>query len=326
MAYDIDTYMLRYDIFLAESEMFEELTSYKQILAESDNMQGVYVITEGIKETILKYLDKIISGIQKAWSAIKDRFLNAQLPDNIYLKSIEKKIATADFEPKFTIKNAKAYDDGKFNMVTIVPLDYDQMKPSLNSVENFFKFAYANIASSYAPQDGGFNVKDAIKDYIVSSQGDLRPTTQDMKNYYKWCINDYKNSSSSLERDLKLVNNITATVGNYVKSTLSANETVNMLNYITEADNDDKMKVEDDPDKKEQQDTGNSQYVKDLQVYMSTITQILTAKLEILRDRKKDYVTILKHYIPMVKKPIQEEQGDIEVNAKATTVTKQVNI
>ena len=58
---------------------------------------------------------------------------------------------------------------------------------------------------------------------------------------------------------------------------------------------------------------------------MSATTQILTAKLEILRNRKKDYVSILKHYIPMVKKPKEEEnQGNVEVNVQTTT--KQVDI
>ena len=322
MTYDIETYTLKYDIFLAESELFEELTSYKQLLTESDTA-GLYILAEGVKETILNYIGKIIRGVQKVWDAIKERFSNMELPDNIYLKSIEKKIAEADFEPKFTIKNSKKYDDQKFAMVTVVPFDYQQMKPSLNSVENFIRTNYSNIVSGYQPQEGGFNVKEAIQQFIVSSEGDKRPTTDEMKEYYKWCTNNYKNSTQSVERDLKLINAITANVENYVKSTI-ASEAVSMLYYLTEADDDnDKMKVEDDPDK-EKQDTEKSQFLKDLQVYMSFITQILTAKLEILRNRKKDYVTILKHYIPMVKKPKEEEQGEIEVNTQ--TVTKKVEI
>ena len=325
MTYDIDTYTLRYDIFLAESELFDELTHYKQILTESgDNVQGLYLLTEGVKETIINYLGKIIKGVQRVWDAIKDRFLNMELPDNIYLKAIEKKIAEADYEAKFTIKNHKKYDDTKFSMIGIIPLEYEQMKPSLNSVENFLKTNYSNIFSTYN-QDGTFNVKDAIYQFVVDNVGDTRPTTDMIKQYYKWCTNDYKNSMQVVERDLKLINAVSANVENYVKSTL-AQETVDMLNYITEAENDDneKMKIEDDPDKKEQ-DTTNSQYVKDLQVYMSATTQILTAKLEILRNRKKDYVSILKHYIPMVKKPKEEEnQGNVEVNVQTTT--KQVDI
>ena len=43
---------------------------------------------------------------------------------------------------------------------------------------------------------------------------------------------------------------------------------------------------------------------------------VLTAKLEILRNRKRDYVAMLKHYIPMVRKPKEEDQGTIEINAK----------
>ena len=304
MDYSLENYELEYNIFLAENELFNNFMNLGHSIVNESFDSGLITLQENVKDTIMNYLKKIITAVQNIWNKIKEIFNNTK--DNIYLKAIEKAINDSKKDPEFTIDNYKIYDNSKFDMIKIIPFNYEQMKDSLDSVNHFLQVNYSNITDIGKDET---KVKDAVLNYVcISNNNGYRLKNDDIKKIFSWCINDYKKNITNIENDIKSLNSSSSNIENIVNNTMSATgEAVEYYNYyITETDNDNnKMKINDDKLEDNANDQNNNkgsdnnnQVVKDIQTYMSATTQILTAKINIMKDRRKDYISILKHYIP----------------------------
>jgi hypothetical protein len=326
MDYSLENYELEYSIFLAENELFNNFMNLGNSIVNESFDSGLITLQENVKDTIMNYLKKIITAVQNIWNKIKEIFNNTK--DNVYLKSIEKAINDSKKDPEFTIDNYKIYNDSKFDMIKIIPFNYEQMKDSLDSVNHFLQVNYSNITDIGKDET---KVKDAVLNYVcISNNNGYRLKNDDIKKIFSWCINDYKKNITNIENDIKSLNSSSSNIENIVNNTMSAtSEAVEYYNYyITEADNDDndKMKINDDKPEDDTNDQNNNkgsdnnnQVVKDIQTYMSATTQILTAKINIMKDRRKDYISILKHYIPA--KDIVKKDNNINNNSQSNNNT-----
>ena len=325
MDYSLENYELEYSIFLAENELFNNFMNLGHSIVNESFDSGLITLQENVKDTIMNYLKKIITAVQNIWNKIKEIFNNTK--DNIYLKAIEKAINDSKKDPEFTIDNYKIYDNSKFDMIKIIPFNYEQMKDSLDSVNHFLQVNYSNITDIGKDET---KVKDAVLNYVcISNNNGYRLKNDDIKKIFSWCINDYKKNITNIENDIKSLNSSSSNIENIVNNTMSATgEAVEYYNYyITEADNDNnKMKINDDKPEDNANDQNsnkssdnNNQVVKDIQTYMSATTQILTAKINIMKDRRKDYISILKHYIPA--KDIVKKDNNINNNSQSNNNT-----
>ena len=68
----IEDYDISYNLFLAEQEMFTSLAQIEySICNESVNLVS---LQEGVKETVMNYLQKIMTQIQKIWAKFQSNF------------------------------------------------------------------------------------------------------------------------------------------------------------------------------------------------------------------------------------------------------------
>lgn len=300
MTCSLENYELEYKLYLAESEYFKNIIDISYVIKESEN--GLLYIHETVKDIILKYVSKIVTAIEAAWKKIIEIF--SEGPDTIYLKAIKNVVNNLKNEPAFSVTNFKNYNENNLSTVKLLPLDYMKMKETLDSTNHFLQANYTNI-----PNIGNGDIKAAIANFCITNiENSHKITLQEVKNFYQWCSNDYKTSIDGLKADIASLNTSNSNIQSLVNQ-ISTTESVNNLNYIfesyiLEADentNDQKMKFQDDQDKNpdgtSKESDMNNQLTKEIQIYMSASTEILTAKMNLLKDRRKDYIAILKHLI-----------------------------
>lgn len=288
MEISLESYELYNEIFLAESELFASITSIgADIVNES---VGLISIHEDTKETINKYLTKITDAIQKAWEKFKEIVMNGA--DDVWLKANQKKILTGN--PTFTINNYPKYDMNKLSSIKLIPINYDEMKESLQSNEAFIEKYYSELA-------GEGSISEKIEKLILKSRSDERCTPDILKECYNFCATDVKAEISKIEADLKIVNDSNKNIEriiNSITSDQSTQEAVELYNYfLNEADQEKSEKMSFTDDKNGPNADSGSTLVKDIHVYISASTDILSAKMKIVKDIKKEYMNILKHFV-----------------------------
>jgi len=69
---------LNYDMYLAEQELHDKLSvlsiKYNGIITESN----MGVVTEDVKDVVMTYINKIVTGIQSAWDKFKELINNGR--------------------------------------------------------------------------------------------------------------------------------------------------------------------------------------------------------------------------------------------------------
>ena len=82
-----EEFAMKYDMYLAENEMYEDLLSFSGMMNES---VGLFIIQEGVKETVMKYITRITQLITNAWNKFKEIF--TQQKNTAYLKFIKNRL------------------------------------------------------------------------------------------------------------------------------------------------------------------------------------------------------------------------------------------
>ena len=68
------------------------------------------------------------------------------------------------------------------------------------------------------------------------------------------------------------------------------------------------MKFVDDPDREQSEGQGKSAIVKNVTLYCKVNSQIISAKMSVLRSIYADYMRILKHFISPKSVGIEKEE------------------
>lgn len=299
-----DDYQIKYEIFLAEQELNQNIIGLVSSINECHNLE---IVNEGAKETIINYVTRITNSITGLWEKIKDLVETGS--SAIYIKSLTKeKIQTV--QPSFEIKNFPKYDFTKFEDLKVIPFNYEEMKDVLDSKEKFIERYYPNI-----PKGDG-SLSERIESYILIGTEDIKCTKELIQELYNYVSSGYKKQKSGLETDLNTVNasndNIKRLVDTIVTST---NETVNIIqtiyeSYLTEeikqngSDSGDKkydtkmtfVDNSNDPQEQGQEKKSNNNIVRHVTSYMAVSTEILTAKMRIKRNIYSQYVKTIRHY------------------------------
>ena len=286
-----DNYQISYELYLAENQMFSELVDIKSsLLTESAN---IYILNEALIDTVKKYITKVVQSIQAAWKKIVQIFEEG--PDALYIKALKPFIEKATEDPKFTVAHYKTVDENRFSSIRLIPFSYDEaMKQNLSSEDDFIKAYYTMLRV-----EEGKSIRDAIEEFCVTDTAEFRPKLSDIKEMYDWCANKYKQQFDSINSDINLVNGSISNIETLMNNIQPSNvgETVNMFFNEAEGDNskeNDTTKIIKDPGA---EDDTNNKVLKDISTYMKASTQIMTAKMNILKDRKGMYIKILSSYI-----------------------------
>lgn len=310
----LENYQLQYDIFLAEQELFDSLIDFgANYVIESS---GLISIHEGVKETILGYLQKIAKALETAWEKFKE--IVTRKKDIIYLKSIQKKMENPD--PKFTINNYPIYDITMLDNISIAPFNYEQMKDDLESSTSFINKYYSAFN-----KDPDKSLQENISNLVLRTRQDqVKCTGTILKNMYNFAL-QFPDKITKMEKDLKTVNASNKNIENMVSQITPAQTTneasVIYESYLMEAedDNNKKVKFEDDEDAKKT----NTTLVKQVTTYLKVSSDILSAKMKCYRDIYAFYMQTIKHYI----KPEPEESSEKkETETSQTTGQTQIKI
>lgn len=290
MIYSED-YSLAYEMFLAEDEMISSLMEFVPMIREST---GLEIISEGVKDTILKYLTKISEGLTKVWEKFKSIFLSGK--DKAYLKLISSKVKTA--EGGFTATNFPSYNFDKLDTIKVQQFDYEKMKDVLDNRNEYLKKFYPMINV-----EEGSSIKESIEKMVITSRQDTHVDSDLIVSMYDFCSTEYDNRVSNIETDLKSVNdsnkNIERLISTVQNVETNTNESALVESYlIIEADTkkeDKKVEIKDDPEKQAKDKA--DKILKDVVNFTKVSTEICTSKMNIVKDCYNLYMKLLKHAI-----------------------------
>lgn len=306
----IENYQIEYDLFVAESELFNSIISIGS-LALNESV-GLIYIEEGVKETITNYISKITEAIQKAWERFKE--LVTRKADQIYLKSIEKKMENPD--PHFTITNYPEYDIGFIESIEIVQFEYESMKQYLDNPSDYCKQYYSNIM-----KDPTLRIKENIEKTVLKSKHDKKCTADLLKGMYKFVKDVFPKKIADIENDLKKFNASNKNIQSMISQVTSAETTQEaVILYLSEADEqdkDEKTEFKDDPEAKK---NDNKSITKHVTTYLKVSTDIITAKMYVYKEVYNFYMKTIKHYVAPDKKKDKEEKSETNNTNNKTQV------
>ena len=96
----MNEYTLKYDLFLAEQDMFREVIAIGACESVVESVTELHVVQEALKESVQKYVKKVIEGLQKAWNKFKEAI--SKVLEGKILQSAKEKIN--NFNGSFKIK------------------------------------------------------------------------------------------------------------------------------------------------------------------------------------------------------------------------------
>ena len=313
-----EDYNIDYAIYLAESETIESIVKESSVLNES-------VIQEGFKDTIMKYMEKIVTGIQKVWNKFKQGLPTDQ--DKQFLRQISGKVDT--YNGSVNIKNYETFKLDKFNAYTLKPFNYAEMKEYLKTKNDFVAHYYPDLA-------GEAGVKKSMMSIIVDIQDNAVCDNGMVQNMFKFCNSDYETYKTKISNDIDVINatknEITSSVTTIqdsetpsTKTTATSTEVTNtnnsagyeflsaldsVLNEVdtktAEAKNisKNKMKITDNDgnDASNKAKSESQQFTKAVTNYMKASTEIMSTKMKIINRCYRNNMFILKNVIPVNKK------------------------
>lgn len=310
-----EDYNIDYAIYLAESETIESIVKESSVVNES-------IIQEGFKDTIMKYMEKIVTGIQNAWNKFKRGLPTEQ--DKQFLRQISGKVDT--YNGSVNIKNYETFKLDKFNAYTLKPFNYAEMKEYLKTKNDFVAHYYPDLA-------GEAGVKKSMMSIIVDIQDNAVCDNGMVQNMFKFCNSDYETYKTKISNDIDVINatknEITSSVTNMQDSespntNATATSTVtaqnagyeflsaldSILNEVntkeTEAKNisKNKMKITDNDgnDASNKAKSESQQFTKAVTNYMKASTEIMSTKMKIINRCYRNNMFILKNVIPVNKK------------------------
>lgn len=321
------------DLMLLEAE--QELFSNIIQLESSD----IEVLNEGIKETIMGYVQKVIQGIQKAWDKFINLFTQGELKK---LKNQIKPVIDSSNDIDFTINNYKHMDLSKLSDIVVVPFDYERMKEHSSNSEDFYQTYYSQLDVK-----GSKNVKEAVEKFVGKKIEDkFKCTKKELLDIYKFASQDYFEYRKLIQKDIDNINQSSENIKNSVNQVVASENPVNnnesfyfddfLVDMILEADtpggnqnsepktsftdnNGETTQTDGSPETKQNNDNRKAA-TKTVNTYMSCTTKLLSAKMSILNKQKRESFIILNHYYN------SKKTNNTAVSAKNKTNEVQTNV
>jgi len=318
----IDEIELEYTMFLAEQELFDNLI----FLGSSVHHEsvGLMIIEEDFKDSVNKYVEKIVTGIQKAWNTFKTKVIEAAVKPIID----NAKAKVDGYDGTVVVNFWHKYDMNKLDAVSMVDFDINLLESCQNKTEYYSK-AFGSIFV-----DKEKSLKNNIIDQVVTTEeGDHTITNDEMSGMVDFCVRRFKEACTKLESDIDKMNKNVNKVRYTLKVTEPGEEggeqsatsqsveptkesSLDILTGIyescllTEEENNDtkSVKVVDKGNAGGGNKGGNLKYVN---WYLAGNTDVFSAKMKILRLRYLDCIKIFKAAFPMEKK--KEEKNTVEV-------------
>ena len=326
-----EDYMLQYDLFLAESNTFRTLTKIDNCSLQESYINEQEILNESIKETLTLWITRFTEAIQRT----VNRFMNAieGAKDAAYLKSIETRVNELNTDPGFSVNNIRNYKDDIIRNFKVVDFQqvYNTNKDSLQNAEKFLVTNYSDFGFSA----GNTDIKKVMEEHIVEVLENAPISVDNIKAFYAWCKNDYINDINPINQQLNQYNTSVKSISNLINSlpddfrnpVASTNGESNVnASYIftgnysvfSEADGTDnsqqtitntssatndsekagKMTFDDKVDKVAKVGGENQEVVTAVKTYLTCTTNLLSSVFQIVKNRKADYMRILKHLFP----------------------------
>lgn len=331
-----DEIELEYNNFLAEQELFDNLISLGS--STYHESVGLVLIQEDYKDSVNKYVEKIVSGLQKAWENFKNKVIETPLKK--VLDQVKDRIDSYDGTAE--VQYWHKYDLPKFDNLKMVDFNLELLK-SCKDKTDYYEKAYPGYMV-----DKEKSLKENIINQVINTEDTHIITKEEMVQMYDFCTRQFTNMTDKLKDDLKRLNtniNTLKTIINVSTSgsettttvnqqtTVTNNESYNsaeVLNAIYESvlyeagpeDNDTKStKIVKDTDAGVDKEKANTQKnnIKYMNWYLAGNADVFSVKMKILRQRFLDAIRIIKALFPKEKK---ETENKNEVEVKATTTTK----
>lgn len=191
-----DSTLLESSVIMAENELYCGMYNIFENLISGTS--GLTYIHESIRETIVRFINKVIQGLQKAWETFASK-METMFQGN--LKRIKNIKYTDEDLHSIVVSNFPVYDDNKINNIKLVPFDYNGMKEFLKDDRTYIGHYY----SQFAPKDGE-KLKDTMFKYCMTERlKEFNLTVEDLNNIIKYCDN-YKTYRDQIRNDLELIN------------------------------------------------------------------------------------------------------------------------
>ena len=313
-----DEIQLEYNNFLAEQELFDNLI----FLGSSVQHEGtrLLLIQEDYKNSVNKYIDKIVTGIQQAWENFKNKVVES--PMKKILERIKGKINSYDGNTE--VQYWHTYDTTKFEALKMVNFNLDLIKSCGDKI-TYYEKVYPGFMVNKDK-----SLKENIIDQIINTQDTHVITKDEMVAMYDFFVNQFSAATKKLEDDLKRLNtnintlkssiNVTAP-GAQITTTVTQQTTVttgaeaNSESYLpidTLTAIHESILLEDKEDTKsttvvkddENKENGGEQKnnIKYMNWYLAGNTDVFSSKMKILRQRFLDYIRIFKAVFPAIKR------------------------
>lgn len=333
---DIET-ELEAVLFLANMELNED-AAYIDYIREST---GLIALQEAEGVNLMKYIGKISQGITKVFDKFSkgiDKAIDGvKKKINDGLDKLEGKIAKLD-NPGFIIENYPNFNFDRLNMIKVREFNYEQMKPNLATIEKYMKFYYPQV---YTYKEGE-SASKAFKEYFMNGTTNLKVTQETLLQMTAFIRDDFGKYRENIKADIATINKANEAIANLSKSTsdttggetdqatpkadtststpgatpmtdVNANTVTNNSAEIsggiaiTEADEKKSTKFVDDADRKSPEGANNST-LKNVQVYMSVSTSLISAKLSTVSKRLTLSVRTIIHAFTAPKKNKEPEE------------------
>lgn len=242
-----------YEMYIAERDMLDKISSSRALISNGIlSEEAIISIQEGVKDSVMNYIHKIISGTQNAWnnfkSSIADKAIGKFYDDN-------KEYFKSDFVMKppkgFSMPNVKEFETFMSN--TTIPPYSQSMNSYLDNEQNFLKKYIPTYSSELST---GKSLKEiGEKKLFTEAQGTENIGSNSMDTIVKFAAIEYKKTSEKLSTNLKNLNSSTRTMESLLKSTSSTNESVINSYGLNETIN--TYFTEDGEDKKDNSTSSN---------------------------------------------------------------------
>ena len=335
MSYEYFLEELNYQSYLAEQELLDNLSvisvKYNGIVTE----QNYDIITEDVKQTVMTYINKVISSIQAAWNKFKT-FIDDKKFDELKKKYGD--YFDSNFILKINQEDFKIPDFNELNKLLELqmPSNLQSLLQSIagNGIEDVNDYIKQHFSYLYDEKEN--NLSKVAEDKIFKTISNNKITKNELKPYIDF-LNSYNEKANKLSNDIKGINNAARNAQNIISrpTTESFGLEETMEYYFSEADENDDKKEDNKPtfssgtsnsDKENNSSTDNENsknVSKTVTVHFKACTSVLSVKLSMLRKVEKTCYSIVRNFGILASKELgnknttdnkKEESSSGEVN------------
>lgn len=279
MASRIEEYVLDYIVYEATKEFYSDIINYVSNVPVNES-SDITIIEEGVKESVTKYLAKIVSNMQSAWTKFQDKITEKETK---FLQDNKDKILNPRSNPDFTIKNFKKIDNDKIDAIKVVPWS-DEMK-LIKTKEEFIQKYYPQLDSS--------NFKESLKKTIYGEPEDVQVDSNMLQDMYNFCTDKFNDLKNKIADGIKVLDSSNQNIVNSMNQVSSTEESYLFFESVLLED-DKKMTIVDNSTGEE--GTKATSIVKAVSIYVSVTSSIISTKMVAILKEFFQNLRVLRYF------------------------------